>query len=58
MRKTEAPYSDLGPDDPSFADGALIEAMMAHPILIERPIVLSGKGAAIGRPPESVLPIL
>lgn len=57
MRTKEAVYRDLGlakVDD----DDALIAAMADNPILIERPIVLSGKKAAIGRPPESVLSIL
>lgn len=57
MRTKEAVYRDLGlakVDD----DDALIAAMAENPILIERPIVLSGKKAAIGRPPESVLSIL
>ncbi len=58
MRKKEAPYKDnhLDADELSRAD--LIQAMVAHPILIERPIVVKGNKAAIGRPPENVLAIL
>lgn len=56
MRKAEAPYRELSLAD--AAETALIDAMAAHPILIERPIVVSGEKAAIGRPPESVLEIL
>jgi arsenate reductase len=58
MRRKEAAYQALGLDDPALTDDALIRAMVAHPILIERPIVVTGKGAALGRPPESVLQIL
>lgn len=58
MRKGEAEYKELGLDDPSLGQGALIAAMVAHPRLIERPIVVNGRRAAIGRPPEKVLAIL
>ncbi len=58
MRTKEKVYRELGLDDPSLDDEALIEAMVANPILIERPIVVSGKKAALGRPPERVLDIL
>ena len=58
MRKNEAAYKELGLDDPALGRDALIAAMVAHPILIERPIVVSGRKAAIGRPPEAVLEIL
>ena len=58
MRTREALYKEmkLASDELSRAD--LIEAMVAHPILIERPIVLANGKASIGRPPESVLEIL
>ena len=58
MRKSEQIYKDLdlGNENKTAAD--LIIAMTQNPILIERPIVLSGEKAAIGRPPESVLNIL
>jgi len=58
MRKKEAPYKELGLDDPSLTDDQLIAAMVANPVLIERPIVISGGRAALGRPPEAVLEIL
>lgn len=58
MRKGEAAYKELGLGDGSLSDEALIKAMAQNPILIERPIVVNGNKAAIGRPPESVLDIL
>jgi len=58
MRKKEAPYKALGLDDPKLSQSTLIEAMVENPILIERPIVLAGGKAALGRPPEAVLKIL
>ena len=53
IRKGEAPYKDLGLAEAS--DAELIKAMAENPILIERPIVVKGAKAALGRPPESVL---
>ena len=58
MRKGEPIYAELGLKDRDLDDDALIALMVANPILIERPIVVSGGKAAIGRPPESVLEIL
>jgi arsenate reductase len=58
LRKGEAEYRELGLADAALTDKALIDAMCANPRLIERPIVLNGGRAAIGRPPESVLDIL
>jgi len=58
MRRKEAPYKELGLDDLGLSRAALIAAMIAHPILIERPIVLKGGKVALGRPPENVLEIL
>ncbi len=58
IRKGEAEFRELGLSDPSLTEDQLIAAMAANPRLIERPIVLAGGRAAIGRPPESVLEIL
>lgn len=58
MRRKEAEYAELGLDDPALSREALIEAMAAHPKLIERPIVVKGGKAALGRPPQAVLEIL
>jgi arsenate reductase len=58
MRKKEAVYAELGLDDPKLSDDALIKVMVENPILIERPIVVNGSKAALGRPPEAALAIL
>ncbi len=58
MRTKEAEYKQLGLDDESLSRDALIEAMIANPKLIERPIVVHNGKAAIGRPPENILEIL
>jgi arsenate reductase len=58
LRSGEAVYQELGLADPALDEAALIAAMVAHPILIERPIVVANGKAAIGRPPEAVLAIL
>jgi arsenate reductase len=58
MRKKEAEYKANDLDDTSLDRQALIQAMVNNPILIERPIVIAGGKAAIGRPPEDVLAIL
>lgn len=58
MRKGEAAYKELGLDNEKLTDENLIRAMEENPILIERPIVVIGAKARIGRPPESVLEIL
>ena len=58
MRRKEAPYKENGLDDERLTREALIAAMVANPILIERPIVVCGGRAALGRPPEAVLDIL
>ena len=58
IRKKENAYTEHNLGDPSLSDDDLIEFMVKHPILIERPIVLANEKAAIGRPPEQVLKIL
>ncbi|MBN8894877.1 MAG: arsenate reductase (glutaredoxin) [Rhodanobacter sp.] len=58
LRTGEAEYTELRLDSPSLDDRSLIAAMVAHPRLIERPIVVANGKAVIGRPPESVLAIL
>ncbi len=58
MRKKEKEYKELGLNDPQLTREQLIDAMVAHPRLIERPIVIKDGRAALGRPPESVLQVL
>ena len=58
MRKNEQPYKDLSLSNIELDRNALIKAMIDHPILIERPIIVVGDKAAIGRPPETVLTLL
>jgi arsenate reductase len=58
MRKQEAEYKASGLDNSALDKQSLINGMVNHPILIERPIVLANGKAAIGRPPENVLGIL
>jgi len=58
LREKGPPYTDLGLDDESLGDSALIDAMMAHPILINRPFVVSSLGVKLCRPSEAVLDIL
>ena len=58
MRKKEDAYEELELKDPSLSDEDLIGFMVKHPILIERPIVVTNGKAALGRPPEQVLDIL
>lgn len=58
MRKKEAPYGELGLADQGLTRKQLIDAMVQHPVLIERPVVIRGEAARLGRPPETVLEIL
>jgi arsenate reductase len=58
LRRKGTPYDELNLDDPSLTDDALIDAMMAHPILINRPIVVTETAVKLCRPSETVLEIL
>ncbi len=58
LRKKAPPYAELGLDDPALSDQAIFAAIAAHPVLIERPIVVSPKGARLCRPKEKVQEIL
>ena len=58
LRTKELPYKELNLNDKNLTDQRLIEAMVQHPILIERPILIHQDLAVIGRPPEQVLTIL
>jgi len=58
MRRKEADYKEQGLADETLSNDALIAAMIEFPKLIERPVVINGDRAAVGRPPEQVLAIL
>lgn len=58
LREKGTPYSELGLADPSWTDDALIDQMLAHPILINRPLVVTDRGVRLCRPSEVVLEIL
>ena len=58
LRTKEEEFKELSLNDTSKSDQDILEAMIAHPKLIERPIVVKGEQARIGRPPEHVLDIL
>ncbi len=58
LREKGTPYAELGLGDASLADDALIDAMMAHPILINRPLVVTPLGVRLCRPSEVVLDVL
>ncbi len=58
LRRKGTPYEEFGLDDPKWSDDELIDFMLAHPILIERPIVVTEKGAVLARPSEKVLDVL
>jgi arsenate reductase len=58
LRAKEDLAGELGLRDAGVGDGALLDAMAANPILIERPIVVSDKGVRLGRPPEAVREVL
>ena len=58
LREKGSPYAELGLADPKWNDDELIDAMLQHPILINRPIVVSAKGVRLCRPSEKVLDLL
>jgi arsenate reductase (glutaredoxin) len=58
LRQKGTPYAELALDDPTLTDEQLLEAMLAHPILINRPIVMSELGIKLCRPSEEVLELL
>ncbi len=58
LREKGTPYADLGLGDPALTEHQILDAMMAHPILINRPIVVSPKGVRLCRPSEAVLDLL
>ena len=58
LRKKGTPFAELGLDDESLSDDQLIDAMVKHPILIERPLVASPRGVKLCRPSEAVLDLL
>jgi arsenate reductase len=58
LRQKGTPYAELGLDNPALSDDALLDAVMAHPILINRPIVVTPKGVKLCRPSEQVLELL
>lgn len=58
LRVKKSPAVELGLTDPAAADDEIVEAMIAHPILVERPIVVTSKGTVLCRPSEKVLDLL
>lgn len=58
LRQKDTPYDALGLADPKWTNDELIDLMIAHPILINRPIVVTSKGAVLARPSERVLEVL
>lgn len=58
IRQKGTPYVELGLDDPALTDDQLLDAMLAHPVLINRPFVVTPRGTRLARPSEVVLEIL
>ncbi len=58
LREKGTPFRELGLDDPKWTDDELIDQMVAHPILINRPIVVTPKGTRLCRPSEAVIDLL
>jgi arsenate reductase len=58
LREKGTPFAELGLDDPALSDAELIDAMMAHPVLINRPLVVSPLGVRLCRPSDAVLDLI
>ncbi|MEO0637944.1 MAG: arsenate reductase (glutaredoxin) [Pseudomonadota bacterium] len=58
LRTTKSPAEELGLTDPSVSDETILDAMLEHPVLVNRPIVCTKKGVALCRPSEAVFPLL
>lgn len=58
LRTSKSPAKELGLTDPSVSDDTILDAMLQHPILVNRPIVCTPKGVALCRPSEAVVPLL
>ncbi len=58
LREKGTPYAEIGLDDATIGDDALIDAMMEHPVLINRPLVVTPRGVRLCRPSEAVLDLL
>ena len=58
LRVKGTPAEELGLADPAVGDAQILEAMIQHPVLVERPIVVSPKGVILARPPEAVRALL
>lgn len=58
LRQKDTPYAELGLDDPALSEDALLNAMLAHPVLINRPVVFTARGTRLCRPSETVRELL
>ncbi|MEA2738636.1 MAG: hypothetical protein QOH05_1943 [Acetobacteraceae bacterium] len=58
LRRKGTPYEELGLDDPAKSDDSLIDAILAHPILLERPVVVTPRGVRLCRPAEEVASLI
>ncbi|HEY0182831.1 MAG TPA: arsenate reductase (glutaredoxin) [Rhodopila sp.] len=58
LRRKGTPYEELGLDDPAKSDDSLIDAILAHPILLERPVVVTPRGVRLCRPAEEVTQLI
>jgi arsenate reductase (glutaredoxin) len=58
LRRKGTPFDELGLDDPAKSDAQLLDAILAHPILMERPVVVTNKGVRVCRPAETVMDLL